>query len=179
MCCFSCRNIFPLSVFCWLCLCVYSKTWPRGRAHPKTTVVIVWFVIVVNLFFDSFICECNAFWSWSPPTHTPPTHTGMHTCTPSLILSPTPLSTGPFYFVFFCVVFVCVLWPTGFNQAIWVDMDIAIYIWPQVSFPMFALLESRRQGLLVGGPGIKAPLYSHVTSCCEPSGQPKPLDRQA
>lgn len=126
MCCFSCRNTFPLSVFCWLCLCVYSKMGPRGYVHLQSAVVLVCDLLFLFIY-SLTISYMGAMHSGHGHPHI---HMGTHTFSSSLSHSPINRSLP----VLCPLVLFLFVWPTGFNQAFWVGMGIepVVHSWPQV-----------------------------------------------
>lgn len=116
---------FLLALF----MCVFRDRAQRPCSSWSPCGPSLWFVI---LFIYSLIISYVDVMHSGHGHHHPHIRTCTRAHTPSLILSPTPLSTGPCKF---CVLFfICVLWPTGFDQAFWVGMgtELAIYIWSGV-----------------------------------------------
>lgn len=83
MCCFSCRNTFLLNVFCWLCLCVYSKMGPRGYVLQATVVLVCGLLLL--LIYSLRVSYVDVMHSGHSHPHI---HMSTHTFSSPLSLSP-------------------------------------------------------------------------------------------
>lgn len=83
MCCFSCRNTFLLNVFCWLCLCVYSKMGPRGYVLQATVVLVCGLLLL--LIYSFTVSDVDVMRSGHSHPHI---HMSTHTFSSPLSLSP-------------------------------------------------------------------------------------------
>lgn len=127
MCCFSCRNTFLLNVFCWLCLCVYSKMGPRGYVLQATVVLVCGLLLL--LIYSFTVSDVDVMRSGHSHPHI---HMSTHTFSSPLSLSPLNRSLP----ILCPLVLFLFVWPTGFSQAFWVGMgrDPFVHIWPRVCF---------------------------------------------